>query len=52
MKVTTVGVDLAKAVFAVHGAHGRGEVVFRKSLKRTHYDPSGRTPRRVTGLRV
>ena len=35
MKVTTVGVDLAKAVFAVHGVDGRGKVVFRKSLKRT-----------------
>ena len=35
MKVTTVGVDLAKAVFAVHGVDGRGKVVFRKVLKRT-----------------
>ena len=35
MKVTTVGIDLAKAVFAVHGADGRGKTVFRKSLKRT-----------------
>ncbi|WP_297447069.1 IS110 family transposase [Acidiferrobacter sp.] len=34
MKVTTVGVDLAKAVFAVHGVDGRGKVVFRKALKR------------------
>ena len=35
MKVTTVGIDLAKAVFAVHGVDGRGKTVFRKSLKRT-----------------
>lgn len=35
MKVTMVGVDLAKAVFAVHGVDGRGQVGFRKTLKRT-----------------
>ncbi|MHB1565222.1 MAG: IS110 family RNA-guided transposase [Acidiferrobacter sp.] len=35
MQITTVGIDLAKAVFAVHGVDGRGKVVFRKSLKRT-----------------
>ena len=35
MKVITVGIDLAKAVFAVHGVDGRGKTVFRKSLKRT-----------------
>ena len=34
MKVTTVGIDLAKAVFAVHGVDDRGKVVFRKALKR------------------
>ena len=34
MKVTTVRIDLAKAVFAVHGVDGRGKPVFRKSLKR------------------
>ena len=30
MKVTTVGVDLAKAVFAVHGVDGRGLVKTRR----------------------
>ena len=35
MKVTTVGIDLVKAVFAVHGVDGRGKTAFRKSLKRT-----------------
>lgn len=39
MKVTTGGVGLAKAVFAVRGVDGRGKVVFRKSLKRIQVLP-------------
>ena len=34
MKITTVGVDLAKAVFQVHGVDERGKVVLRKQVKR------------------
>jgi transposase len=34
MKITTVGVDLAKSVFQVHGVDGRGKAVLRKQLKR------------------
>jgi transposase len=34
MNVTTVGIDLAKAVFQVHGVDGRGKTVLRKQLKR------------------
>ena len=34
MKVTTVGIDLAKNVFQVHGVDERGKVVLRKQLKR------------------
>lgn len=34
MKITTVGLDLAKAVFQVHGVDERGKVVVRKQLKR------------------
>lgn len=34
MKVTTVGLDLAKSVFQVHGVDERGKVVLRKTLKR------------------
>jgi len=34
MKMTTVGIDLAKNVFQVHGVDGRGKAVLRKSLKR------------------
>jgi transposase len=34
MNITTVGVDLAKLVFQVHGVDSRGKVVLRKQLKR------------------
>ena len=34
MKITTVGIDLAKSVFQVHGVDERGKVVLRKQLKR------------------
>ncbi len=34
MNITTVGVDLAKTVFQVHGVDERGQVVLRKALKR------------------
>jgi len=34
MKVTTVGIDLAKNVFVVHGVDEHGKTVLKKSLKR------------------
>jgi transposase len=34
MNITTVGVDLAKTVFQVHGVDAQGKVVLRKALKR------------------
>ena len=34
MKVTTVGVDLAKNVIQVHGVDERGKAVLKKQLKR------------------
>jgi transposase len=34
MKITTVGLDLAKSVFQVHGADERGHAVVRKQLRR------------------
>lgn len=34
MKITTVGIDLAKNVFQVHGADAQGKVVLRKQLRR------------------
>ena len=34
MKITTIGLDLAKSVFQVHGVDERGRVVLQKTLKR------------------
>ena len=34
MKITTIGIDLAKNVFQVHGVDERGKAVVRKALKR------------------
>jgi hypothetical protein len=34
MNVTTVGIDLAKNVFQVHGVDARGKVVLRRQLRR------------------
>ena len=38
MDVTTVGVDLAKQVFQVHGVSERGSVLIRKQLKRAQVE--------------
>lgn len=35
MKITTIGIDLAKAVFQIHGVDKRGKVAVRKQLKRS-----------------
>src|SRR5664280_2315775 len=35
MNITTVGIDLAKLVFQVHGVDARGKAVLRKQLKRS-----------------
>ena len=35
MTVTTIGIDLAKSVFQVHGVDERGKVGLRKQLKRS-----------------
>ena len=34
MNVTTIGLDIAKNVFQVHGVDGHGKVVVRKKLSR------------------
>lgn len=34
MKITTIGIDLAKTVFQIHGVDERGKVAVRKQLKR------------------
>ncbi len=33
-KVTTLGIDLAKSVFALHGVDAAGRVVLRKTVRR------------------
>ena len=39
MQVTTIGVDLAKNVFQVHGITASEEVVFNKPLRRAQFLP-------------
>lgn len=39
MKITTVGIDLAKNVFQVHGIDQHGKVVLKKQLKRAQMAP-------------
>ena len=39
MKITTVGVDLAKNVFQVHGIDEAGAVIVRKTLRRRQMMP-------------
>jgi transposase len=39
MKLTTIGIDLAKNVFQVHGADDQGRAVLRKQLKRAQMLP-------------
>jgi transposase len=34
MKITTVGIDLAKNVFQIHGVNAQGKVMLKKQLKR------------------
>src|ERR1700704_5772390 len=39
MQITTIGLDLAKNVFQVHGIDATGQVVVRKSLRRSQMLP-------------
>ena len=39
MKVTTLGIDLAKNIFRIHAVDGRGAVVLRKQLSRKQMLP-------------
>jgi hypothetical protein len=59
-EISTVGLDLAKTVFQVHGIDAAGEVVVRRALRRSQllvWLPScrrawwewRRVPRRITG---
>ena len=33
--VTTIGLDLAKAVFQVHGVNGEGAIMIKRALRRS-----------------
>jgi transposase len=35
-QVTTIGLDIAKSVFQVHGINADGQVVIRRRLTRAH----------------
>jgi transposase len=39
MEISTVGLDLAKSIFQVHGVDGAGQVVVRKTLRRSQVLP-------------
>jgi transposase len=39
MKITTIGIDLAKNVFQIHGVDERGKVLLKKQLKRDQMIP-------------
>lgn len=39
MKITTIGIDLAKNIFQVHGVDERGKVALRRQLKRHQVAP-------------
>jgi len=34
--ITTIGLDIAKSVFQVHGIDAEGKVIVRRQLKRRH----------------
>ena len=49
--VTTVGLDIAKSVFQVHGVDAAGKVVIRRQLKRRHVLPFfQRLPACIVGI--
>ena len=39
MEISTIGLDLAKNVFQIHGIDATGEVVVRKTLRRAQMSP-------------
>jgi hypothetical protein len=46
--ITTIGLDIAKSVFQLHGVDAAGEVIIRRRLKR-RYVLSSRSCRRAVG---
>ena len=53
MNVTTIGIDLAKNSFSLHGVDSRGKLVFRKTLSRAKLLPFlGSLPPCLVGMEV
>ncbi len=51
MEITTIGLDLAKSIFQVHGVDASGIVVVRRALRRAQVLPFfERTPRCLVGI--
>jgi transposase len=51
MQVSTIGIDLAKNVFQVHGVDARGKVVLVRQLRRKQVlDFFGRLPACLVGM--
>ena len=51
--ITTVGLDIAKSVFQVHGVDAQGEVLIRRQLKRRYvlaFFQKTKTPEQQSGL--
>ena len=54
LAITTVGLDIAKSVFQVHGIDARGSVVVRRQLKRRYvlaFFKASALPDRHRGMR-
>ena len=51
MEITTIGLDLAKSIFQVHGVDATGQVVIRRSLRRAQMLPFfARLPSCLVGM--
>ena len=54
--ITTIGLDIAKSVFQVHGIDAEGKVIIRRQLKRRYvlafFAEAAAMPGRHRGLRV
>jgi transposase len=46
--ITTIGLDIAKSVFQVHGIDARGNVIVRRQLKRRTFWRSSRSCRHAS----
>jgi transposase len=51
MKITTVGLDLAKSVFTLHGVDERGNTVLRRTVRRAKLlELFAQLPARIVGI--